>query len=419
MRERTETTSPGREALAGERQVGRRPWRRWLRRLAAGAVGLLVVTLALYGWAWSSVGRSTTARALVWSEADVGDQYRFPSRLISAGAGARPLPSGGEIDLPAEPSGAAGGGAAFDDVLRATDTLAFLVVHDDRLVYERYFDGADRQTRQTSFSVAKSFVSTLVGIAIDEGRIGSVEDPVTDYLPELAARDPRFERITLRHLLTMSSGLRYWETDLPWPWTDDTYTYYGVDLRDVALDRTRIERPPGQRWQYNNYHPLLLGMVLERATGMSVSNYLATRLWQPLGAEGDATWNLDSERSGFEKLESGLNATPVDFARFGQLFLHDGESNGTRIVSKGWVRAATTADVTTDPADLYQYFWWVDVERPGRFYALGNYGQYIYVAPDADAVVVRFGRDWGVDNRTWLATFRDVADQLVRGRGRP
>jgi CubicO group peptidase (beta-lactamase class C family) len=217
----------------------------------------------------------------------------------------------------------------------------------------------------------------------------------------------------------MSSGLRYWETDLPWPWTDDTYTYYGVDLRDVALDRTRIERPPGQRWQYNNYHPLLLGMVLERATGMSVSNYLATRLWQPLGAEGDATWNLDSERSGFEKLESGLNATPVDFARFGQLFLHDGESNGTRIVSKGWVRAATTADVTTDPADLYQYFWWVDVERPGRFYALGNYGQYIYVAPDADAVVVRFGRDWGVDNRTWLATFRDVADQLVRGRGRP
>jgi hypothetical protein len=224
----------------------------------------------------------------------VGDQYRFPSRLIPAGAGARPLPSGGEIDPAAALSGAAGGGAAFDDVLRATDTLAFLVVHDDRLVYERYFDGADRRTRQTS--------------------------------------------------------------------------------------------------------------------------YLATRLWQPLGAEGDATWNLDSERSGFEKLESGLNATPVDFARFGQLFLHHGESNGTRIVSKGWVRAATAADITTDPADLYQYFWWIDVERPGRFYALGNYGQYIYMAPDADAVVVRFGRDWGVDNRRWLATFRDIADQLAPRR---
>ena len=132
-----------------------------------------------------------------------------------------------------------------------------------------------------SFSVAKSFVSTLVGIAIDEGLIGSVEDPVTDYLPELAVRDPRFERITLRDLLTMSSGIRFWETDLPWPWTDDTYTYYGVDLRDVGLNGTRIERPPGQEWHYNNYHPLLLGMVLERATGMSVSDYMATRLWQP------------------------------------------------------------------------------------------------------------------------------------------
>jgi CubicO group peptidase (beta-lactamase class C family) len=187
-----------------------------------------------------------------------------------------------------------------------------------------------------------------------------------------------------------------------------------VGRRDFALNRTEFERPPGQHWQYNNYHPLLLGMVLERATGMPVSDYASTRLWRPLGAEADATWNLDSQRSGFEKLESGLNATPVDFARFGLLFLHDGEWNGRRIVSKDWVRAATAADTTTDPADFYQYLWWVDAERPGRFYALGNLGQYVYVAPDADAVIVRTGRAWGVDNQTWLATFRDVTDQLAR-----
>jgi CubicO group peptidase (beta-lactamase class C family) len=140
---------------------------------------------------------------------------------------------------------------------------------------------------------------------------------------------------------------------------------------------------------------------------------MATRLWQPLGAEADATWNLDSERSGFEKMESGLNATAVDYARFGQLVLHNGEWNGTRVVSKAWVRAATAVDTDTDPADFYQYLWWVDVERPGRFYALGNYGQYLYVAPDADAVIVRVGRDWGVDNHSWLATFRGIADQLA------
>jgi CubicO group peptidase (beta-lactamase class C family) len=413
MRKKLATTAPQGTVTAEGGEVARRPRRRWRRRLAVGAVGVLAVSLALYGWAWSSVDRSTIARALVWGEADVGDQDRFPDRLIPAGEAISPLPPGDEIDPPAPPPGVAGAGAAFDEFLGETDTLAFLVTHQDRLVYERYFHGSDRQTRQTSFSVAKSFLSTLVGIAVDEGLIGSVEDPVTDYLPELAARDPRFEQITLRHLLTMSSGIRYWETDLPWPWTDDTYTYYGVDLREVALNRTQVERPPGQRWQYNNYHPLLVGMVLERATGRSVSDYLATRLWQPLGAEADAAWNLDSERSGFEKMESGLNATAVDYARFGQLVLHNGEWNGTRVVSKAWVRAATAVDTDTDPADFYQYLWWVDVERPGRFYALGNYGQYLYVAPDADAVIVRVGRDWGVDNHSWLATFRGIADQLA------
>ena len=170
-------------------------------------------------------------------------------------------------------------------------------------------------------------------------------------------------------------------------------------------------------WHYNNYNPLLLGMVLERATGMTVSEYMATRLWEPLGAEADATWSLDSKRSGFEKMESGVNAAPVDYARFGLLFLHDGEWNGTRIVSDGWVQAATAADTSADPAGDYQYFWWVDLERPGRFYGLGNLGQYLYVAPDADTVIVRNGSDWAIDNGTWLATFREIADQLASSAG--
>jgi CubicO group peptidase (beta-lactamase class C family) len=373
-------------------------------------VALLVV--GVYAWAWASLDRSSIARAMLWREADVGDQYRFPARTIPAGDEASPLPAGVEIDPPAPPSGAEDD-RAFDEFLRGTGTLGFVVLDDDLLVYERYFGGADRQTRQTSFSVAKSFVSTLIGIAIDEGLIGSVTDPVTEYLPELSERDPRFERITLRDLLTMSSGIRYEEQSLPLPWGDDVDTYYGTDLRDLGLSATQIVRPPGQEWLYNNYNPLLLGLVLERATGTSVSDYMATKLWQPLGAEADATWSLDSEGSGFEKLESGLNATPVDYARFGELFLLAGEWNGQRIVSEDWVREATAADVTTDPAGHYQYFWWIDTQRPDRFYALGNFGQYIYVAPDAGAVIVRNGRDWGVENDRWLSVFREVADHLV------
>jgi CubicO group peptidase (beta-lactamase class C family) len=374
-------------------------------------VGVLALTLmvgAVYGWAWASVDRSSIARAMWWTGADVGDQFRFPARTIPAGNEIGPLPAGPEIDLSWFPM--LGG---FDRFLRETGTLAFVVVDDDRLVYERYFGGADRHTRQTSFSIAKSFLSTLVGIAIDEGRIGGVTDPVTEYVPELADRDPRFAEITLAELLTMSSGLRYEEQGLPLPWGDDIATYYGTNLRELALEDTEIEGPPSREWLYNNYNPLLIGMVLERATGMSVSEYMSTRLWKPLGAEVDATWSLDSEASGFEKMESGLNAAPVDYARFGELFLHGGERNGTRIVSQEWVLAATAADASTDPAEDYQYFWWVDVERPGRFYALGNLGQYVYVAPDAGAVIVRNGRDWGVDNDTWVGVMRDLADRLV------
>ena len=409
MRETSATTRRARREA--DRGPGR-PRRRWLRRLAAGVVVVALLVVGVYAWAWASLDRSSIARAMLWREADVGDQYRFPARTIPAGDEASPLPAGDEIDPPAPPSGA-DDDRAFDEFLRGTGTLDVVVVDDDLVVYERYFGGADRQTRQTSFSVAKSFLSTLIGIAIDEGLIGSVTDPVTEYLPELSERDPRFERITLRDLLTMSSGIRYEEQSLPLPWGDDVDTYYGTDLRDLGLSATQIVRPPGQEWIYNNYNPLLLGLVLERATGKSVSDYMARRLWQPLGAEADATWSLDSEGSGFEKMESGLNATPVDYARFGELFLLAGEWNGQRIVSEDWVREATAADVTTDPAGHYQYFWWIDTQRPDRFYALGNFGQYIYVAPDAGAVIVRNGRDWGVENDTWLSVFREVADQLV------
>ena len=409
MRETSATTRRARREA--DRGPGP-PRRRWLRRLAAGVVVVALLVVGVYAWAWASLDRSSIARAMLWREADVGDQYRFPARTIPAGDEASPLPAGDEIDPPAPPSGAEDD-RAFDEFLRGTGTLGFVVLDDDLLVYERYFGGADRQTRQTSFSVAKSFLSTLIGIAIDEGLIGSVTDPVTEYLPELSERDPRFERITLRDLLTMSSGIRYEEQSLPLPWGDDVDTYYGTDLRDLGLSATQIVRPPGQEWLYNNYNPLLLGLVLQRATGTSVSDYMATKLWQPLGAEADATWSLDSEGSGFEKMESGLNATPVDYARLGELFLHAGEWNGQRIVSEDWVREATAADVTTDPAGHYQHFWWIDTQRPDRFYALGNFGQYIYVAPDAGAVIVRNGRDWGVENDTWLSVFREVADQLV------
>jgi CubicO group peptidase (beta-lactamase class C family) len=168
--------------------------RRWVLGLIMVAAVLLALVLAVYGWAWLALDRSSIARAMLWREADVGDQHRFPARPIPTGIDASALPAAAEVPINAVPVGAREG-APFEAFLRDTGTYAFLVVHDDRLVYERYFEGSDRQTLHTSFSVAKSFVSTLVGIAIDEGLIGSVDDRVTEYVPELAERDPRFQDI--------------------------------------------------------------------------------------------------------------------------------------------------------------------------------------------------------------------------------
>ena len=374
------------------------------RRWAVAGLALLLALGLLYGSAHLLTGRYAWARAVAWLESDTGDQHRFPARTIEAGDRASELATGFAPEALTAPVNAGGVGRSLDAFLEGTGTTAFLVVHRDRLVLERYFGGYGDEDLQTSFSAAKSFLSTLVGIAADEGLL-STSDPVTTYLPELGERDERFARITIGDLLTMSSGIRYAEEGMPW--SDDALTYYGTDLRELALTHTEVEEEPGRTWRYDNYHPLLLGLVLERVTGGSVAEFMAERLWQPLGAEADATWSLDSERSGFEKMESGLNIRPRDYARFGLMMLHDGRWNGQRIVSRDWVRSATVASTGTDPADFYQYLWWVGPQRAGErapFFALGKYGQVVAVFPAEDVVVVRLGAtDGGVDWQSWLA----------------
>jgi CubicO group peptidase (beta-lactamase class C family) len=284
------------------------------------------------------------------------------------------------------------------------------VVKHDRLIYERYFNGYNHDSTQTSFSVAKSFASALVGIAVDDGVIG-LDDPITEYLPELKERGAGFERISIRHLISMSSGLRYEEQGTPW--SDDTETYYAPDLRKLALTDTEIVTPSGEHWHYNNFNPLLMGMILERATSMHVADYMETRLWQPLGAEADASWSLDSRASGFEKMESGINARAIDFAKLGSLYLHEGEWNGKRILPASWVRESTAVSDEHDPSPAYGYWWWTyrDDELGDYFAALGNKGQFIVVIPERDLVVVRHGRDFGgVDD--WVGAIADIARSL-------
>ena len=261
----------------------------------------------------------------------------------------------------------------------------------------------------TSFSVAKSFISTLIGIAIDEGAIGNIDDPVTDYVPELAVRDTRFSQITLRHLLTMSSGLRWTERGLPW--SDDAETYYGTNLRELAITDTEVVGPPGVSFVYNPYNTLLLGLVLERATEQRVSEYMEEELWKPMGASAPGSWSLDSE-NGFEKMESGLNGRARDMALLGLVYLHEGELNGNPIVSSGWIEEATAFTTETDPSTTYQYQWWTYRSDSLGDWSLarGNKGQFIAVFPSKDLVIARFGIDFGYEN--WPTLLREIAEAI-------
>jgi CubicO group peptidase (beta-lactamase class C family) len=394
---------------------------RRLKVLAIGASSLLLLALVMVVIGYLSAPNFYLTRTIFWGESDYRDHEKFPARTIHNG------PSVSRFDkLPADNRYASqieaierdtNNGESLEEYLDASGTTAFLVIHDDRLLYERYFDGYDESSIHTSFSMAKSFASALVGIAIDEGHINSVNEPITNYIPELLEKDERFESITIRHLLTMSSGIKYEEGgDLPWSEeADDTKTYYATDLRKLALENSRIEGEPGEYFEYNNYNPLLIGMILERATGMSVSRYLQQKLWKPMGMEADGSWSLDSTENGFEKMESGVNARARDFARFGMLFAEEGNWEGRQLISRGWVEESTRADTSTDPSQDYQYFWWVNTPEGESYHfsARGNYGQYIYVAPEKDLVIVRLGKEEGEQGYDyWIYLFEELATKF-------
>ena len=393
-----------------------------VRKVIVGVITIFVVLASFYGAMYLLTPYSGFARALVWMDADIKDYEKFPARTMN---NAPPLFNFETVDSttqnqylrvldtivasqPSSPNTVTR--ASFDELLASTETTAFLIIKDDRLIYENYFNGYERDSINTSFSVAKSFVSALVGISIDEGLVDSVDDPITKYIPELQNKDSRYSAITIKNLLSMASGLRYLEEETPF--SDDTKTYYDPNLRAVALSAV-IEGEPGERFHYNNYNYLLLGIILERATGMPVAKYMEEKLWKPLGMEAPASWSLDSETNGFEKMESGINARAIDFAKFGRLYLNNGSNwNGEQTISEKWISTSTSANSTSDPSMEYQYGWWIyppqdDVDNNRRFSARGNLGQFIYVAPEERLVIVRHGYDFG--NVNWISLFGSIA----------
>ena len=389
----------------------------WVVGILLAAIGLLLlVSCLVYPPAY-------VYRVIWWNLADVDDYRRFPAQELETGPSdfvfRRDLDEARVASLfEAQPEV-----DRLDEFLAAQDTQAFLVIQDDAILYEKYFNGASRDSIVTSFSVAKSFVSALVGIAIGEGHIASLRAPITKYLPELAERDPRFSQITIEDLLRMSSGIRY--VEFPFLWGDDAKTYYYPNLRALALQQTEVVGEPGSAFLYNNYHPLLLGLILERATGVPVAEYLQEKIWKPLGMQYPGSWSLDSSATGFPKMESGINARAIDFARFGRLYLNGGFWEGRQIVPADWVADSTRMQPVADrgvyyPKDFdlpsanlrYGYMWWGICRGEGDcdFAAEGNLGQMIYVSPRSKLIMVKNSSGYGdLSWHQWDDLFSRVA----------
>ena len=241
----------------------------------------------------------------------------------------------------------------LDEYLRATKTTAFLVIRNDSILFEKYYNGYTRDSISKNFSISKSITSLLAGIAVDEGYIENVHDPVTKYVPELKKKNPKFERLTIEHLLNMRAGFKFNEDNLI-PLSRATNLYYGSNhLR--LLKRAKFKHEPGEAYEYQSLVTSLLGVVVERATERNLSEYLQEKIWKPLGMENRATWDIDSKRHHSNKAHTGVNATAIDLAKIGRLYLNNGSWNGKQIISAGWIAKSATCHTN---GEGYQYQWW-------------------------------------------------------------
>ncbi len=279
------------------------------------------------------------------------------------------------------------------DYISRNRVVGLLILKQGRIVLEHYEADVDIDSRWISMSMAKSISTTLVGAAIQDGFIGSVEDPLTRYLPQLAGGG--YDGVSIRHLLQMTSGVRW----------DDTHTDPASERRRMlelqieqqpdAILRFVASQPraaaPGTVWNYSTGETHVVGALVHAAVGRWLSDYLSEKIWAPLGMQSDATWWLESPL-GLEVAGSGISATLRDYARFGQFILNDGVIAGKRVLPEGWINDATSPRQVGGQPLNYGFMWWAVPSRSGgfedrAFSARGIFGQYIYINPAQGLVI--------------------------------
>lgn len=359
--------------------------------LCAGALACLagVATATDHGYIFTAV-RDTYLRGRLTPPIGVEDSYLTQQTRVVAAGRPRPWP----MDAHYTQSKL---GSTTLQQMASYHTAAFIVLRRGALLHETYWSGFDRDSRSNSNSVAKSWLSALVGIAVNEGALRNVDQPVGDFIPEF--REGARAALTVRHLLTMSAASTF-DENYDNPMAFPARAHYGPDLVRTLMEGFQVEGKPGVMHKYDSASTALLGFVLTRATGMSLSEYLSKKLWQPLGAEQPALWALD-HKDGFEKAYCCLYASARDYARLGQLYLQRGQWGGQQLVPASYVTdSVAPAPLLGDdhrPTDRYGYSWW-RTRHAGHevFYAWGYQGQYIAVIPDQDIVMVRLGDGGGL-----------------------
>lgn len=312
------------------------------------------------------------------------------------------------------------------DFLEATATNAFLVIKDGNIIHETYRNGSSDHTRFMSFSVSKSYVATLIGFALADGAIKSLDDKVIDYLPQM--KSSAYDGPTIRDLLRMRSGVEWQEVYQFGSETqltkvhDNSLVGYKYRWCDYAATESKPgTEKPGAVFNYATLDTSVLGCVLEKAVGKTGAEYMSEKLWKPAGMESDAYWIMDGpETAGREFFGAGLNATARDHARFGLMFLNGGIANGKQVVPAAWVKESTVPDDGYEPTAPgeslgYQYQWWT-IPNSDAYLAIGLYNQFIFMDPKTKTVIVKLDATpeplgWEQQN---IAFFQKVSASLER-----
>lgn len=290
----------------------------------------------------------------------------------------------------------------LDDFLTRTKTNGFLVLRGQKIVHERYTD-ANRTTRFQSWSMAKSFTSAAIGIALKEGHIRSVNDPVTKYVPELSKSG--YDGVSIKNLLRMSSGTQWDEVkDVP---KMQAAAAKGLPITPMVT-KAQPDWEPGTQFEYNSMNSYVLARVVAEATGTPYHKYVEKKIWRPAGMAGTA--RIDADGDGHSLGYCCYHATERDYARFGLLYLRNGKAKGKQVVPASWVKASTKPSGVNPRYGLH---WWLGGEGGKDFMAAGFGGQYIYVSPEHNVVIVKSTASTGAhDQEEVVAAFRAVAEKV-------